>query len=51
MPLTDERQNRVEKRLWGERRDIELFQLGLDEYIAALRGRLDFVAALDAPDW
>lgn len=50
MPVVDERQNRVEQRLWGERRDIELFQLSLDAYVAALRARLGEVAAADLAD-
>jgi hypothetical protein len=36
-PLDDERQNRIEQRLWSERRDeIELYQVDLGEYVAGL---------------
>jgi SIR2-like protein len=40
-PLDDERENRVEQRLWAERRDeIELFQIELETYVAELADRL-----------
>ncbi len=51
MPLADERQNRVEQRLWSERRDIELLQCDLDGYVAALRDQVDEVVALGTSDW
>jgi hypothetical protein len=47
MPLADERQNHIEQRLWSERRDIELLQCDLDDYVAALRTELDAVGASD----
>lgn len=47
-PLDDEQQNQIEQHLWSERRhEIELFQLGLDEYVEALREQLDRSVALD----
>ena len=39
MPLADERQNRIEQRLWSDRRDIELLQCDLDGYVARLGER------------
>lgn len=51
MPLSDERQNRIEQRLWSDRRDVELFQCGLDEYIALLGDRLASTVALGVADW
>jgi SIR2-like domain len=48
-PLEDERQNRIEQRLWSERRDeIELYQVALDEYVAGLEEHIQLAASLDA---
>ena len=46
LPLADERQNLVEQRLWSDRREIELFQCGLEEYIPSLSEQLEAAGAL-----
>ena len=51
MPLEDERQNRIEQRLWSYRRDIDLLQCDLEGYIARLGERLESAVVLGVADW
>jgi hypothetical protein len=40
LPLPDERLAEIERRMWGERGQVELLQVALDEYVAALEAEL-----------
>jgi hypothetical protein len=48
-PLDDEHQNRIEERLWSERRnEIELYQIPLDDYVAHLAEQIRLAPPLDS---